>query len=197
MIGVLALQGDYSKHIQILNQLGLDSVEVRYPKQLKNLKGLVIPGGESTTLTDLINRSKFHDPIQSFGLKNPILGTCAGLIMMAKSVADSRVQPLEILDIEVDRNAYGRQVHSFTDSLNVSFSGKSKLIKATFIRAPKISRIGKAVNVVGKYKNEPVAVMQGHHLGLAFHPELNGVTLFHEFIFKSQYESLNANQITS
>ncbi len=192
MIGVLALQGDYEKHIQILDQLDMASTEVRYPEQLDSIEGLIIPGGESTTMTDLMQRVGFHNPIREFSAKKPILGTCAGLIIMAKPVDDSRIEPLHILDVDVDRNAYGRQVHSFTDHLPVTLNGKSNSTKATFIRAPKISRIGPSVEVISTYEGEPVAVKQDHHVGLAFHPELDGVTLFHQFVFSTQFESVHA-----
>ena len=187
MIGVLALQGDYSKHLEILEKLKISSCEIRYPHQLNEINGLVIPGGESTTMTDLIERNDLHNNIITFSNKNPILGTCAGLIMMSRSVNDTRVKSLNILDIEVDRNAYGRQVNSFTDKLSISIEGISKNITATFIRAPKINNMGKEIEIISSYKNEPVAVKQGIHMGLAFHPELDGITLFHDFIFVKQF----------
>jgi len=186
MIGVLALQGDYEKHIQILDKLKLQSMEIRYPNQLDSINGLVIPGGESTTMTDLMSRIGFHDPLRNFAKDYPILGTCAGLIMMSKPLPDTRVEPLGILDIEVDRNAFGRQVHSFTDQLPVQMNGKTVHIPATFIRAPKISKINPDVEIISEYKGNPVAVKQGHHVGLAFHPELDGITLFHDFVFNQQ-----------
>ena len=105
MIGVLALQGDYSKHKEILDKLKLSSCEIRYSHQFNEISGLIIPGGESTTMTDLIDRNGLHKDIYSFSKSKPILGTCAGLIMMARIVNDERVKPLNILDIEVDRNA--------------------------------------------------------------------------------------------
>ncbi|MEA1880931.1 MAG: pyridoxal 5'-phosphate synthase glutaminase subunit PdxT [Candidatus Marinimicrobia bacterium] len=186
MIGVLALQGDYEKHIQILDMLKIQSVQIRYPSELELIEGLVIPGGESTTITDLMNRIGFHDPLGKFAKKKPIFGTCAGLIMMSSSVPDSRVEPLGVLDVEVDRNAYGRQVHSFTDQLPVRLDGKTVNVPATFIRAPKITQIGSGVEVISEYKGEPVAVKQGRHIGLSFHPELDGITLFHDFVFNQQ-----------
>jgi 5'-phosphate synthase pdxT subunit len=192
MIGVLALQGDYEKHIQILDMLKISSIEIRYPKELEKVDGLVIPGGESTTMTDLMGRAGFYEPLRLLAGNKPILGTCAGLIMMAKSVCDSRVKPLGILDVEVDRNAYGRQVHSFTDQLPVSLNGKTDFISATFIRAPKITKVESSVKILSEYDSQPVVVRQGRHLGLAFHPELDGVTLFHEFIFKKQFEKTHA-----
>ena len=192
MIGVLALQGDYAKHIQILEMLKIQAIEIRYPDELKLIDGLVIPGGESTTMTDLMCRSSFYKPIQIFAEKKPILGTCAGLIMMAETVADSRIKPLGILNIKVDRNAYGRQIHSFTDQLTVSLNGKLEHVPATFIRAPKISSVDKFIEVLSEYNGEPVVIKQGHHLGMTFHPELNGITIFHNFIFKQQFENIHA-----
>ena len=187
MIGVLALQGDYSKHLEILEKLKISSCEIRYPQQLNEINGLIIPGGESTTMTDLIERNDLHNNIITFSTKNPILGTCAGLIMMSRSVNDTRVKSLNILDIEVDRNAYGRQVNSFRDELSVSISGKVENISATFIRAPKINRMGRDIEIISSYNNEPVAIKQGIHVGLAFHPELDGITLFHEYTFVKQF----------
>lgn len=192
MIGVLALQGDYAKHIQILEMLKIQAIEIRYPDELKLIDGLVIPGGESTTMTDLLCRAGFYKPIQIFAKKKPILGTCAGLIMMAETVADSRIKPLGILNVKVDRNAYGRQIHSFTDQLTVSLNGNLEHVDATFIRAPKISSVNKFVEVLSEYNGEPVIVKQGHHLGMTFHPELNGITIFHNFIFKQQFEKIHA-----
>ncbi|MBL7029704.1 MAG: pyridoxal 5'-phosphate synthase glutaminase subunit PdxT [Candidatus Marinimicrobia bacterium] len=186
MIGVLALQGDYEKHIQILDLLKIQSMEIRYPSEMDKIQGLVIPGGESTTMTDLMGRNDFYQPIQKFAKDFPILGTCAGLIMMASSVPDSRVKPLGILDIEVDRNAYGRQIHSFTDQLPIKLDDSETHVPSTFIRAPKITNMSSNVEVISKYEGDPVAVRQGHHIGLSFHPELDNVTVFHDYIFKKQ-----------
>ena len=172
--------------ILLLDLLKIQNMEIRYSRELDMIQGLVIPGGESTTMTDLMGRNGFYEPIRNFAKNYPILGTCAGLIMMASSVPGSRVEPLGILDIEVDRNAYGRQVHSFTDQLPVQLNGCATQITSTFIRAPKITKIAAGVEVISKYQGNPVAVKQDHHLGLSFHPELDNVTLFHEFIFKKQ-----------
>ncbi|MBT7423355.1 MAG: pyridoxal 5'-phosphate synthase glutaminase subunit PdxT, partial [Candidatus Marinimicrobia bacterium] len=145
MVGVLALQGDYSKHVQILEMLNLEVLEVRYPNDLSLIDGLVIPGGESTTISDLMNRVSFHEAIKIFAKKKPILGTCAGLILMSKNISDDRVIPLGLLDISVDRNAYGRQVDSFTDQIKVSLNDNIHNVSAAFIRAPKINKIGSNV----------------------------------------------------
>ena len=187
MVGILALQGDYSKHKDVLDKLKISSCEIRYSNQFNEISGLIIPGGESTTMTDLIYRSGLHKNIYSFSRSKPILGTCAGLIMMSRLVNDDRVKPLNILDIEVDRNAYGRQVNSFRDELYVSIGGKFENISATFIRAPKINRMNKNIEILSSYNNEPVGIKQGMHVGLAFHPELDGITLFHEYTFVEQF----------
>ena len=189
MIGVLALQGNYSKHIEILDKLIISSCEVRYNNQLDEINGLIIPGGESTTMTDLMSRNNFYDKIQLFSQTKPILGTCAGLIMMAKSVLDKRVKPLEILDIEVDRNAYGRQVHSFVNKLPIKLEKDLETISVPFIRAPQITKVGKNVEIISNYNKKPVAVKSGIHMGLSFHPELNNITIFHDFVFIKQFSS--------
>ena len=189
MIGVLALQGNYSKHIEILDKLKISSCEVRYNNQLDEINGLIIPGGESTTMTDLMSRNNFYDKIQLFSQTKPILGTCAGLIMMAKSVLDKRVKPLQILDIEVDRNAYGRQVHSFINKLPIKLEKDLETISVPFIRAPQITKVGKNVEIISNYNKKPVAVKSGIHMGLSFHPELNNITIFHDFVFIKQFSS--------
>ena len=189
MIGVLALQGNYSKHIEILDKLKISSCEVRYNNQLDEINGLIIPGGESTTMTDLMSRNNFYDKIQLFSQTKPILGTCAGLIMMAKSVLDKRVKPLEILDIEVDRNAYGLQVHSFVNKLPIKLEKDLETISVPFIRAPQITKVGKNVEIISNYNKKPVAVKSGIHMGLSFHPELNNITIFHDFVFIKQFSS--------
>ncbi|MBS95935.1 MAG: pyridoxal 5'-phosphate synthase glutaminase subunit PdxT [Chloroflexi bacterium] len=189
MIGVLALQGNYSKHIEILDKLKISSCEVRYNNQLDEINGLIIPGGESTTMTDLMSRNNFYDKIQLFSQTKPILGTCAGLIMMSKSVLDKRVKPLEILDIEVDRNAYGRQVHSFINKLPIKLEKDLETISVPFIRAPQITKVGKNVEIISNYNKNPVAVKSGIHMGLSFHPELNNITIFHDFVFIKQFSS--------
>ena len=189
MIGVLALQGNYSKHIEILDKLKISSCEVRYNNQLDEINGLIIPGGESTTMTDIMSRNNFYDKIKLFSQTKPILGTCAGLIMMAKSVLDKRVKPLEILDIEVDRNAYGRQVHSFINKLPIKLEKDLETISVPFIRAPQITKVGKNVEIISNYNKKPVAVKSGIHMGLSFHPELNNITIFHDFVFIKQFSS--------
>ena len=183
-IGILALQGDFNKHSFILEKLDLEPTFVRYPSDLNRIRGLIIPGGESTTMTKLMDRAGFYKAITTFANTNPVLGTCAGLIMMSNKAKDRRIKTLGLLDVDVERNASGRQIHSFCELLNVDINSKSQPIDATFIRAPKIVRYGRNVNVLATFSGSPCAVQSGLHLGLSFHPELNGVTIFHEFVFK-------------
>lgn len=190
-IGVLALQGDYEKHSRILDELGLDNSLVRYPDELNDIDGLVIPGGESTTLTRLMIRMNFCQAITEYAKEKPILGTCAGLIIMARNVNHELVRPLGLLDIEVDRNGYGRQIYSFTDMLPIQLNNRFEKIPATFIRAPKIVKAGKNIEILAESNGEICAVKQGIHYGLSFHPELDGVSIFHRLAFLSDSISLN------
>ena len=183
-IGILALQGDFNKHSLILEKLDLEPTLVRYPSDLNRIIGLIIPGGESTTMTKLMDRAGFYEPITSFANTNPVLGTCAGLIMMSSQAKDKRIKTLGLLDVEVERNASGRQIHSLCELINIDINGKSHPTEATFIRAPIIVRYGSNVNVLATFNGSPCVVQSGLHLGLSFHPELNGVTIFHEFAFK-------------
>ena len=183
-IGILALQGDFNKHSLILKKLDLEPTLVRYPSDLAHVSGLIIPGGESTTMTKLMDRAGFYESITSFANTNPVLGTCAGLIMMSNQAKDRRIKTLGLLDVDVERNASGRQIHSLCELLNIDINGKSQPTEATFIRAPIIVRYGLNVNVLATFKGSPCAVQSGLHLGLSFHPELNGVSIFHEFAFK-------------
>jgi len=184
-IGLLALQGDYEKHSQILSRLDLQTVLVRYPQQLNDVAGLVIPGGESTTMSKLINANGFCQPLVSFAQQFPILGTCAGLIMMGRlQQPDPRIETLDLIDVTVTRNAYGRQLASFVDDLTVEVADHQQTVPGCFIRAPKINTIGSNVEVLARYNNDPVAVRQDRHIGLTFHPELNNVTLFHQLAFR-------------
>jgi len=183
-IGILALQGDFDKHRLIHERLDLEPSLVRYPSDFNHISGLIIPGGESTTMTKLMDRAGFYEFITSFANTNPVLGTCAGLIMMSSQAKDKRIRTLGLLDVVVERNACGRQIHSICVPLNVDINGKSQPTEATFIRAPKIVGYGPNVNVLATFNGAPCAVQSGLHFGLSFHPELNGVTIFHEFAFK-------------
>ena len=199
-VGILELQGDFELHHNILRELGYTSFSVKESTDLENLDGLIIPGGESTTMSLLIDSFNLRKSILDFSKENPILGTCAGLILMARAIEDeSKVNPLGILDIEVSRNAYGRQIMSRKENITIESDSKTFDMELTLIRAPKILKINKSINVIAEIDNSPAAVFDGKHMGLSFHPELNGVTFFHEMLFNSSgtlnfknSESINA-----
>ena len=180
-IGVLGLQGAYAKHLAILQQLDVQAVDVRKPEDLEECHGLIIPGGESTTMTKLINEIEMHDALLKFSVDRPVFGTCAGMILMAAKVDDGRVKTLNLLDIEVERNAYGRQIDSFIDELDVTTNGQAFSMRGVFIRAPRIKKMGDGVEVLASVNGEPVLVQEGHHIAAAFHPELTGETRIHNY----------------
>ena len=199
-IGVLELQGNYSLHHKIFSDLGISSKGIKTAKDLDNIDGLVIPGGESTTISLLLDSFDLRMPIKNFAKENPIMGTCAGLIMMSKSInGEKKVKPLEILDITVDRNAYGRQIMSSKKPVSFRLNNQKIEINATLIRAPKIISINDSVDVLAMIDNFPAVVMQGRHLGLSFHPELDGVTIFHEILFNpaSKFYWQNLNKVNA
>ncbi len=176
-VGLLALQGDFAKHEAAFRALGVATRGVRRPAELEGLRALVIPGGESTTMTRLIDRVGLRGPLRDFAAGHPVLGTCAGLIMLAGDLADEvashGVQPLGLLDCTVRRNGYGTQVDSFDAPVAIDgLAGVAGDYPAVFIRAPRIVRTGPGVEVVGRHGGEPVAIRQGRLLGLTFHPEL-------------------------
>jgi len=182
-IGVLACQGDFIEHIKILLQLGVETVEVRLPEDLKGLAGLIIPGGESTTIGKLAVTYNLMEPLREFSDKKPIWGTCAGMIFLAKEIGMD--QPLlGIMDIEVERNAFGRQVDSFKADLYAPFldKGDSKPFPAIFIRAPKlIAAKGKAKVITKLADGTAVAAREGKWLVTSFHPELTEDNRFHRY----------------
>jgi 5'-phosphate synthase pdxT subunit len=181
-IGVLALQGAFAKHAEVLRTLGAEVVEVRKPADLLACDALVIPGGESTTMMKQIEFIKFRDPLTAFAANKPVFGTCAGLILMSKKVIGDDMQPFHLLDVEVERNAFGRQTESFNTDLYLQFKpGAMKKIPGIFIRAPRIRLVNKDVKVLASFEEEPVLVQQGHHLGASFHPELTPDSSIHAY----------------
>jgi 5'-phosphate synthase pdxT subunit len=184
-IGVLALQGDFLEHIQMLQRLGVEAVEVRLPKHLDGLDGLIIPGGESTTIGKLAVDFGLLDPLRQFGQTHAIWGTCAGAILLSKDI--HRPQPLlELMDIVVQRNAFGRQVNSFEADLDIPelyrFGEQPRPYHAIFIRAPIIESVSGSACVLATLPDgRIVAAQQGHLLATSFHPELTDDTRFHEY----------------
>src|SRR6202035_5804996 len=169
-IGVLALQGDFEKHERALARVGAETVEVRSAADLDQVDGLVIPGGESTTMLKLLEQEKMLEPLRDFGTRRPIFGTCAGAILLASEVLNPHQRSLGLLDIDVERNAYGRQLDSRIARLKPE--GLEGDLEAVFIRAPIILRVGEQGKVLAKYQGDPVLVEQGRHLVATFHPEL-------------------------
>jgi 5'-phosphate synthase pdxT subunit len=184
-IGVLALQGDFAEHIVMLKSLGIETAEVRLPEQLNDLDGLIIPGGESTTIGKLAVAYNLMEPLKAFGQQHAIWGTCAGAIFLSKDV--SREQPLlGLMDITVERNAFGRQVDSFEAELDVSelkrTIGTDEAFHAVFIRAPIIESVSGDARILASLPDgRIVAAQQGHFLATSFHPELTGDSRFHAY----------------
>jgi len=168
-IGILAVQGNVREHAAVLRKLGAETVEVRKPEQLDGLGGLVIPGGESTTIMRLIRLYGLEEAIRRFD--RPMLGTCAGMIVLDR-------QHLNVLDLEVDRNAYGRQVASFEADLELA--GDDRPLRGVFIRAPRVADTGPGVEVLAELDGEPVLLQEGDTIVAAFHPELTDDTRIHE-----------------
>ena len=182
-IGVLAVQGNYDMHSGILEQLGINPILVRYPDELDSIEGLVIPGGETTTMIKLINRIGFFEPLKSFANDYPVLGTCAGLILMSKKIVDCELKSLGLLDVRIERNGYGRQIYSNTINVEFELNDMNYTMPASFIRAPKIVSYGKSVKVIAMYDDIPIIVENNKHLGISFHPELDNISILHEYIF--------------
>jgi len=182
-IGVLALQGDYYMHNQILESIGIKPVNIRYPHELDAIEGLVIPGGESTTMSKLMNRMDFFRPLKLFANDYPVLGTCAGLILMSEKVVDTELDSLGLLDVQIERNGYGRQINSNTINIEFNLNNINYNIPGSFIRAPRIVSYGNSVNVLAMRDETPIIVKNDKHMGIAFHPELDNISILHEYIF--------------
>jgi len=185
-VGLLALQGDYDKHKRTLQTLGVSTFGVRRASELTGVSSLIIPGGESTTLTRLVDRVGLRESLLEFAATHPVMGTCAGLIMMSSELVDEKksdygVQPLGLLDCKVVRNGFGRQVDSFTAQISVDvLDGSTNTYPAVFIRAPRITEVGQDVDVLATWQGEPVLIKQGHLLGMTFHPELTDDLRIHQ-----------------
>ena len=175
-IGVLALQGDFEAHRNALARAGAEGVEVRSASGLESIDGLIIPGGESTTMLKLIEEEQLFDALKDFGQRKPVFGTCAGAILLASEVVNPVQDSLGLMDFTIERNAYGRQVDSRI--AGIDFDGKNA--EAVFIRAPIIRRVGPTTHVLAKYQGAPVLLEQGKHLAATFHPELSGDERVHK-----------------
>jgi 5'-phosphate synthase pdxT subunit len=172
-VGVLALQGDFEAHERALEQAGAEAVTVRTAEELAGVDGLVIPGGESTTMLKLLNFMDLKNPLVEFAKSKPVFGTCAGAILLAHEVLNPHQESLDIMDLTVERNAYGRQIDSRIARLPDG-------LEAVFIRAPIIRRCGPGVKVLAEYEGDPVLVEEGRHLVATFHPELTRDSRVHK-----------------
>ena len=181
-IGVLALQGDFALHVHALERCGVEAVEVRKPGELADLDGLVIPGGESTTLLKLMDEWQFVPALEKFhAAGKPMFGTCAGLILMAREVDNPRQFSLGLIDVDVERNSYGRQRESFEAHGTAVLDGTPTPIEMMFIRAPRIRRVGEGVEVLARQGGDPVMARQGTVLVATFHPEVIGEQVVHKY----------------
>ncbi len=181
-VGVLALQGDFERHRAALARAGLGSREVRRPEELDGLSGLVLPGGESTTMLKFLESEPWEEALGAFARSGrPILATCAGAILLARGVAHPEQRSLGLIDIDIVRNAYGRQVDSFIGRASLAGGGE---MEAVFIRAPRIRRVGPGVEVLASVGEEPVLVRQRNIVAATFHPELSEPPALHAEIFR-------------
>ena len=183
-IGILAIQGDFDRHARIVKSIGHLPVEVRTLNELSRTDALIIPGGESTTFLRLFNEFDLTDGIKIYARKHPIMGTCAGLIILSREADHLPFNPLGLLDITVKRNAYGRQRESFIDDIEIFLNGTTKKTPGVFIRAPKISHIGNDVKVLARYKDSAVLVSSKKILAATFHPELTDNYDIHNYFVK-------------
>jgi 5'-phosphate synthase pdxT subunit len=177
-IGVLAIQGDYAAHAAALTEVGAEPCEVRKAAQLESLEGLILPGGESTTVLKFLEKHGFFEALQDFSKKKPVFGTCAGAILLAREVRNPAQRSLGILDAVVERNAYGRQIDSTILTAETELPGGP--LEMVFIRAPRIVSIGAQVEVLCRREGNPVLVRQGAVLAATFHPELSKDRRVHE-----------------
>ncbi len=188
-VGILALQGDFEAHGRTLAALGAEPVFVSTAAGLDQVAGLVIPGGESTTMLKLLRAEKLLDPLAEFGRTRPVFGTCAGAILLAAGVSNPEQESLGLLDIDVERNAYGRQIDSRVAHLTpeAEFAARTHPgeMEAVFIRAPVIRRVGPRARVLARYHGDPVLVEQGRHLVATFHPELTADSRVHELFLSN------------
>ena len=192
-VGVLALQGDFALHARALTRCGAEVVEVRKPEQLEDLDGLIMPGGESTTLLKLMDAWGFVPALEKFhAAGKPIFGTCAGLILLAREVASPPQFSLGLIDVGVERNAYGRQRESFEAAGTAELDGRPVPVAMVFIRAPRIRRVGQGVTTLARHVGEAVMARQGTILVATFHPELTDDPTIHQYFCRMVAEARRA-----
>jgi 5'-phosphate synthase pdxT subunit len=187
-VGVLALQGDFAAHAAALKRAGAEPVLVREREQFASIDGLVIPGGESTTMLKLLRYDGLMDTLAEFGGRKPVFGACAGAILLAERVLNPEQESLGLIDIDIERNAYGRQIDSHVSLLDAEPEFERRAapgrLEAVFIRAPKIRRVGPGVKVLARHAGDPVLVEQGKRLAATFHPELTADLRIHKLFLE-------------
>jgi len=177
LVGILAIQGDFEAHIKILEKLNVAYKEIRNPQDLTGVTDMIIPGGESTTIRLVAQKNGLWERLKSFN--GPVMGTCMGSILMANKIESPPAEGLNLMDMTIARNAYGRQVHSFTSFGKIDFIEEP--FEMVFIRAPKIARFGKDIRPIARLGDEITGVISKNRLALAFHPELTGDTRIHQY----------------
>ncbi len=183
--GVLALQGDYQKHCEVLDRLGVANQPVRTTADFARVERLIIPGGESTVMVELLHRLKLTDAFSEFIKTQPVWGTCAGMILLADKVVDESIQPFGRIGITVNRNGYGRQVFSTVADGDLQLNGSRETLPLVFIRAPRVIAWDPQVTIHLRWNNDPVLLSQGNVLVSSFHPELTGSLSLHRFFVES------------
>jgi 5'-phosphate synthase pdxT subunit len=188
-IGVLALQGDFDLHQKMLKKIGVQSERVRWPNELYKCDGLILPGGETTTFTKLLKETGLFESIQKFAEEKPVMGTCAGLITLATNVLNDTAPTLNLINVEIERNGYGRQVDSFIDELHIPVLRGKNVFEGVFIRAPRIKDLGDSTQAIGYLNDEIVMVRNKRILGMCFHPELTNDFRIHKYFVEEFIEN--------
>ena len=189
--GILALQGNFNQHKHMLDMLGVENIAIRYSNELSLCDALIIPGGESSAISKQLNDNNIRKSIIDFSVKRPIFGTCAGMIMLSSTKSNDKISPLNIMNFEIKRNAWGRQTHSFSAEIDLKPIYKRKF-HGIFIRAPKVNKYDQSMQILGTYNNEPVLMTDGKHLVSTFHPEVGLDMRIHNYFINSVNEGLPA-----
>ena len=189
--GILALQGNFNQHKHMLDMLGVENIAIRYSSELSRCDALIIPGGESSAISKQLNDNNIRKSIIDFSVKRPIFGTCAGMIMLSSTKSNDKISPLNIMNFEIKRNAWGRQTHSFSAEIDLKPIYKRKF-HGIFIRAPKVNKYDQSMQILGTYNNEPVLMTDGKHLVSTFHPEVGLDMRIHNYFINSVNERLSA-----